>query len=103
MLITMTTTLKVNGRSINLNGIVGAVDAKTIRLVTKTLGALALQNPCGGQWVRALDRLLGRTVGVEPVAALASRIWDAHGGCREFSRSTRMDGSEASFEEAWAN
>lgn len=92
----------VNNKSINLQGITGVVDAATIKKVCRTLGNLAKSNPCGGQWVTALDKCVGRVVGVEPVAALASRIWDALGGCRDFSRSTRMDGTQASFDEAWA-
>lgn len=92
----------VRGSKVSLVGIAGVVSPATIRKVCRVLGDLAQSNPCGGQWVTTLDKTMGYTVGLEPVAALASRIWDALGGNKEFSRSMRMDGTQATFSEAWA-
>lgn len=64
-----------------------AVQARTIG---RLLARLALGNPTAGEWVTALDRHLGRTVGLENAAGLAERLWKAFGGTGEKSRSTRM-------------
>ncbi len=94
--------VSINGQLISLNGITVHLATDIIHKICVVLGQLAQQNPCGGQWVRALDEVVGRTVGFADVeGALASRIWAAFAADVQLSRSMRMDGTQASYEEAW--
>ena len=50
-----------------------------------------------GEYIQALDTFLGRTVGWEPTALLATRIWDLYAKAPSIDCRSRLDGSQVAF------
>lgn len=75
---------------------------------TKELGraliGLCLDKPnvTAGEFVLTGDYVMGHTVGIEPAAALAWRIWRAMGGPESCPRSMRLDGTQAEISDLFA-